>query len=149
MSSLAVRTAIKDFLDDNSEETVIDLTAESEDFKILLSESGVQPDAPFLGLQFIGGETRPISLAATNDQGLYREFGSVILHVCDIGRIGVGNSLLTRGEALINLFMGQRIGDIVIDSLSQMNTEVGATLEFEGGYVSGSIQITFYRDLNL
>lgn len=149
MSSLAVRTAIKDFLDTNSAEDVVDITAAFEEIKELLADSGVQPDAPWLGLQFIGGEEIPIALAATNDQGLYREFGSVILHLVDVARIGVGNLLVTRGEALINLFRGRRIGDIVVDGMTMMNTEIGTTLQFEGGYVSGSFQVTFYRDVNL
>lgn len=149
MSSAAVRTAIKQFLDDNSSETVVDITAAFDDLRGLLAQSGVQPDAPWLGVQFVGGEEIPVSLAATNDQGQYREFGSVILHVCDVGRIGVGDLLINRAETLKNLFRGRRIGDIVVDGMTMINTEAGATLQFEGGYVSGSFQVTFYRDLNL
>lgn len=149
MSSSYVRGKIKDFLGDNSNETVVDLTATFEDFKQMLADAGVQPDAPWLGIQFIGGEEVPVALAATNDQGMYREFGGFYIHVADVARIGGGDSLLTRGETLRNLFRGSRIEDIVIESMTTMNFDVGATLEFEGGYVSGSFLVSYYRDLNL
>lgn len=150
MSSAAVRTAIKSFIETNAgSETLVDITAAIEELKDLLSENEVQPDAPWLGVQFIGGEETPIALAATNDQGKYREYGTVVLHFCDVGRIGVGDLLLTRAEVLINLFRGRRIGDIVVDGLTMMNFDAGATLQFEGGYVSGSFQVSFYRDVDL
>lgn len=149
MSSAYVRTEIKDFLEDESEETVVDLTAAHQDFKQMLADAGVQPDAPWLGLQFIGEDEIPVALAATNDQGMYRETGAIYVHVCDVARLGAGDLLLTRGEVLRNLFRGRRIEDIVIESVTPMNFDLGATLEFEGGYMSGSFLVAYYRDLNL
>ncbi len=64
-------------------------------------------------------------------------------------QIGVGDALLQRGEVLRNLFRGRRIGDIIIDSVSPMNFDSGATLEFEGGYMSGSFFMSYRRDLAL
>lgn len=149
MSSVYVRTQIKQFLDDNSGETVIDMTAQFEDLKQLLAENSIQPDAPWLGVQFIGNDEVPVSIPATNDLGLYRETGAIQLHVVSEAKIGVGDSLLTRGETLRNLFRGRRIGDIVIESVTPLNTEAGATLEFEDGYMSGTFIAAYYRDLNL
>lgn len=150
MSSSAVRTAILDFLDDESDETeIVDLTSQYEEIKELLTTLDIQPDVPWLGVQFIGYEEVPVSLSATNDQGLYRETGAIYLHIVDIAQVGGGSSLLTRGEALRNLFRGQRIGDIVIESVSPMNFDRGATLAFEGGYMSGSFIMVYHRDLNL
>lgn len=149
MSSVYVRTQIKQFLDDNSAEDVIDMTSQFEDLRQLLAENSIQPDAPWLGVQFIGSDEIPVSLSATNDLGLYRETGAIQLHVVSEAKIGVGDSLLTRGETLRNLFRGRRIGDIVVESVSPMNTESGATLEFEDGYMSGTCIVAYYRDINL
>lgn len=146
MSSSAVRTLVKDFLAANSPEDVIDLTAQYDDILEVLSEEGLQPDAPWLGVEFVGDEEIPVSLAATNDQGLYREFGMVQLHVCAVARIGVGASLETRAEALRNLFRGARIGGMFIEQVSPMRTGPGATLEFEAGYVSGTVTVMYKYD---
>lgn len=149
MSSVYVRDQFKTFLAAESDEVVVDLTALFEDFRAMLADADVQPDAPWLGLQFIGDDEIPIALAATNDQGKYRETGAVYFHVCAVGRIGMADGLLTRGETLRNLFRGRRIGDITIDSVTPMNFDNGATLQFEGGYVSGSFLCSYRRDLDL
>lgn len=150
MSSMYVRTQIKDFLATNAPtEDVVDLTAAFDDFKQLLADSNIQPEAPFLGLQFQGDDEIPVALAATNDQGKYRETGAIYLHVADSAQLGVGDSLLTRGEVLRNLFRGRRIGAIIIESVTPMNFDLGATLEFEGGYMSGSFLMSYQRDLDL
>lgn len=152
MSSVYVRDQIKTFIAANSAEKVVDLTAAFEEIKELLVVEGVTTDAPWLGLQFIGDDEEPIALAATNDQGKYREFGSIFFHVCAIAQLGAANGpngLLTRGEALRNLLRGRHIGDIIIQHVTPMNFDSGATLQFEGGYVSGSFQVAYQRDLDL
>lgn len=149
MSSVAVRALIRSFLDDNSAEDVVDLTGEFADLRELLSEHSIAPDAPWLGLEFIGDSEEPVSLTATNDKGLYREFGQIQLHVCAVAKIGVGANLESRGEILRNMFRGLRIGGIVVESVSPINTGPGATLEFEAGYVSGTISVAYYYDNNL
>lgn len=149
MSSVYVRTQIKDFLADNSAEDIIDLTAQYDELNKMLSEAGIQPDSPWLGLQFLGDDELPIALAATNDQGKYRESGAIYFHIVAAAQIGVGDSMLARGEVLRNLFRGRRIGSIIIDSVTPMNFDNGATLEFEGGYVSGSFFVAYRRDLDL
>ncbi len=149
MSSAYVRTEIKQFIGDNSNEDVIDLTAMYDEIKNLIAEAGIQPDAPWLGITFIGDDELPIALAATNDQGLYRETGAIFIHVVATAQLGVGDAMLTRGETLRTLFRGRRIGDIIIDSVTPMNFDSGATLQFEGGYMSGSFILSYRRDLNL
>jgi hypothetical protein len=114
-----------------------------------LADQGVQPDAAWLGLDFIGDGEEPISLSATNDQGLYREVGAIYFHVVETARIGVGDVILSRGETLRNLIRGRRIGDIVIERVSPMNFGVGGTLHFEDGYMSGSFLVSYHRDLGL
>ncbi len=147
MSSAVVRTAIKAFLaTEIPGESVIDLSAQFGDFKQMVAQGGVQPRAPWLGLDFIANEELPISLTANNEQGLYRELGSVLLHICAEAKLGVGQTILTRGEALRNLFRGRRIGPIVIESVTPVNFGPGATLEFDGGYVSGTITVAYHAD---
>jgi len=147
MSSLAVRQLVKDFLDANSAEIVVDITGEFGDLREVLAYYEVQPDAPWLGLEFSADEEFPVSLSATNDQGLYREVGIVQLHVCAIARLGAGQDIVSRAEVLRDLFRGERIGGIVVESVSPVNTGPGATMEFEAGYVSGTITIGYRYDL--
>jgi len=150
VSSTTVRTQIKSFLTTNAAgETQVDLTSDFQDFKELLTDSGVAQDAPFLGLQFIGDDEIPVGLAATNDQGKYRETGAIFFHLATVAKIGNGDSLLTRGEALRNLMRGRRIGSIIIESVTPMNFDSGATLQFEGGYMSGSFLASYQMDLDL
>lgn len=146
MSSLPVRNLIRNFLAENSPETVVDITGLWDNLRDGLAEAGVQPDAPWLGLEFIGEPEEPVSLTANNQQGLYREYGLVQLHVVAPARIGVGQSLETRGQSLHDLFKGRRIGGIIVERIFPLNTGPGATLDFEAGFVSGTIGIQFHYD---
>lgn len=146
MSSVQVRTLIREFLAANSSEVVVDLTGHFEDLRELLSVSGVGPDSPWLGLDFSTDGEEPVSLTADNAKGLYREYGIILLHVCAVAKLGVGRDLETRGEVLLNLFRGRRIGSCVIERVSPINTGPGATLEFDAGYVSGSLTATYHSD---
>lgn len=146
MSSTNVRTLVRDFLEAESSETVVDLTGQYDDLRALLGESSVQPDAPWLGLEFVGDSEEPVSLSADNTKGLYREFGLIQLHVCAVAQLGVGATLESRGEILRNLFRGRRIEGIVVESVSPINTGPGATLEFEAGYVSGTVSVAYHYD---
>lgn len=146
MSSSTVRTAIRNFLAAESSEDVVDMTGHFEDLRELLSQSGVAPDAPWLGLDFSTDGEEPVSLTADNEKGLYREYGLILLHVCSVAKIGVGADLESRGETLLNLFRGQRIGAVVIERVSPINTGPGATLEFDAGYVSGTVTLQYYCD---
>ncbi len=146
MSSLDVRTAVRTFLEENSEEDVVDLTGQFEDLRQVLEDAGIETDAPWLGLEFVSDGEGPVSLTATNDQGLYRETGLIQLHVCAVAKIGAGADLESRGDVLHKLFRGRRIGGIVVDSVIPLNTGPGATMEFEAGYVSGTVTIGYHYD---
>lgn len=150
MSSAYVRTQIKEYLAANAPtESVIDLTGVFQEITELLGDNEIQPDAPWLGLEFIGNEELPIALAATNDQGKYRETGAVSFHVVDQAALGVGDKVLTRGEALRKIFRGARIGNVLVTGMTLLNFGHGATLDFEGGYIAGTFQITYESDLDL
>jgi len=150
MSSVAVRDAVLEFLEAESDEDVVVLDADVDELKDLLAENSIQPDAPWLGVQFVGDGEEPVGLSADNTHGKYRERGGIYFHIVAAGTIGVGDSILSRGETLRNLLRGRRIdGEVVIESMSTVNFGNGATLEFEGGYVSGTFFITYHRDLDL
>lgn len=146
MSSLPVRNLFRDFLQANSAEKVVDITGHFEDLRELLSVSGVAEDSPWLGIDFSADGEEPVSLTADNEKGLYREYGLLMLHVCAIAKIGVGSNLETRAETLLNLFRGRRIGSIVIERVTPLNTGPGATLEFDAGYVSGTVTVQYHSD---
>lgn len=150
MSSVYVRTQFKNFIAANApSEKVIDLTAQYAEIKEMVADAGVGPNDPWLGLEFVGDDESPATLPANNTIGQYRERGSIIVHVVAIAKLGVGDAILTRGETLRDLIRGQRIGNIVIESVSPVNTGPGATLQFEGGYMSGTFFANYYYDRNL
>ncbi len=150
MSSSYVRDQISGFLaSEASSELAVDLTSQYGEIKEFLEDFDVPSDSPWLGVQYVGGDEVPVGLAANNQTGLYRETGAIILHVIDVARLGVGARLLTRGEALRNLFRGRRIGDIIIESVTPMNFDDGATLQFAGGFVAGTFHMAYIRDINL
>lgn len=146
MSSANVRSLVTNFLTANSGETVIDITGQYEELRVMLSDNGVQPDAPWLGLEFQGDYEEPVSLAADNQQGLYREYGMISFHIVAAARLGVGTSILNRGEILRSLFRGRRLGGLVVDELTLIDTGPGTTLEFESGYISGTFRAMYHYD---
>jgi len=150
MSSLAVRTDFLSFLTTNAPtENVLDLTGSYLEVHDFVIENGLTVDDPWLGVQFIGSDEVPVTIDATNNQGRYREIGAFYLHVVDIAKLTASSNILTRGEALRNLLRARRINDIVIESVSPLNFDDGATLQFDGGYISASFIATYNRDFTL
>lgn len=143
MSNAAVRTIITDFLDDESNESVVDLTGQFDELRAMLTEAGVQVDAPWLGLEFTSAGEEPVSLTANNTQGLYREIGQIRLHVCAIAQIGAGADIVSRGNTLLSLFRGFNVEGLTVDGM-RFNTGPGATLEFEAGYVAGIVELDYH-----
>lgn len=150
MSSKYVRDQIKAFIATTfPSEKVLDISAEYLEFSDLMAAAGVGIDDTFIALQFIGDRIDPITIPATNLKGCYREFGSVFIHIVEpVDRDAIDN-ILTRGDAYIEAFTSQRIGQMTIDNVSPINTAQGSTLEFQGGYTSGSIYLSYRRDRNL
>ena len=150
MSSPYVRTQVKDFLAANiPSENVVDLTGEYEDLEDMLANQGVSSPGPWLGLQFIGGDEIPITIGSNNIQGKYRETGAIYIHVVDVASLGVSDSILTRAQTLRELFRGQRLGSMFIESVTPVNFEAGAALRFEDGYMSGTFFMGYQNDVDL
>lgn len=150
MSSLNVRTKVKNFITTNAPtEKLIDLTARFEEIKELIEDEGLVHDSPWLGIEFIAGDEIPITVPATNTQGKYRETGALYFHVVGLAVLGSVDTILARGEALRNLLRGQRIDDIIIESVTPLNFDAGATLRFQGGYISASFLASYESDTDL
>lgn len=150
MSSLYVRDKIKEFITTNlPDESVVDLTGEIYSLENLLAQSGIVGRVPWLGLQFVGSEEIPIALTASNNTGKYREIGAIYIHIVEVSRLNVYVPILQRAELVRDAFRGQRIEDILIESVTPANFSTGATLNFEGGYTSASVILSYERDLNL
>jgi len=150
MSSTAVRDAIKNFLTANApSETLLDLTAQFQEIQDFIAGNGLQPSDDWLGIAFVGETEVPVTFPATNDQGKYRELGAFELIIVSEAKLGVGNALLTRGETLRDLLRGRRIGGVIIESMTPLNFDSGASLRFEGGYMSASFLVSYEYDFDL
>lgn len=150
MSSLAVRTAIFNFISSVAPtENVIDLSGQYAEIQDLIEEAGLAYDDPWLGVQFIGNDDVPITVGANNDTGMYRETGGIYIHVIGVAKLGVAGSILSRGEALRDAFRGMRIGEILIDGMTPINFDTGATVRFSGGYIGASFLVSYVREYNI
>lgn len=152
MSSLYVRDKVKEFFVaelTSQEPYLIDLTGDFENISQLLARQGVTGNTSWVGLQFIGNDEVPRALSASNNTGKYREVGAIFIHVVEKAKLGIAQVILQRAEVIRDAFRGRRIEDILIESVQPTNFSTGATLNFEGGYTSGSIVLTYERDLNL
>jgi hypothetical protein len=150
MSSTYVRTNFKNYITTTvPAEKFIDLTGEYNNIQDLIAHAGINRNAPWVGIQFIGNGETPVSVVADGITGTYRETGAIYLHICAAHQIGVVDGILARSEVLINSIRGRRIGDMTIDEITPPNFDRGATLDFEGGYTAASVIIAYTRDLNL
>lgn len=148
MSSALTRSQVLAFLTANSAEIILDFSDIYGDLNQVLQAQNpeIQPGSPWVGIEFVAHSDDPVALAADNTQGLYREMGSVILHIAEEAKIGVGNVLLARAEVLRKLFRGRRIGNIVVEGVTPPNFGRGATLEFDGGYMACTVTIAYHAD---
>lgn len=145
MSSKFVRESVTNYLNANSAETFIDISGEFREILDLVADNGLTVDDNWIGVQYVANSEEPISII----NGCYREFGLVALHVvAPIGLNVINSNILDRYETLAALFRGKRINDdIVIESITPLNTERGTTLEFDNGFTSGTFFVNYYRDL--
>lgn len=154
MSSSYVRTNVKTYFSTEFPgETLVDYTAEERQLSQILKQYGLDYKSDWYAIQFIGSDEEPISIASNTNKGCYRERGSLFFHVVTPAVIKSGVSaadrIIPNAEAVIEKFRGARINDIVVESVTPINTESGGTLEFEQGFTSGSFIVSYYRDINL
>lgn len=150
MSSSYVRSKITTFITTNlATENLIDLSGEFRDIDDVISGESLTYKDPWLGMQFVGSDDVPINVGANNVSGCYREVGVIMFHVVSQATSTATTDILARAETIRDAFRGQRIDDIIVESISPPNFERGATLDFESGYVSATLMISYQRDLNL
>ena len=143
MSSVQTRTEIKDFFTANSSETLIDLSGEFRTLQDLMKANGLDKDSQWVGIQFSASTEEMISVP----KGCYREFGSVFFHVVAPVAIGAIDGILSRCETIRSLYRGERINDIIIESVTPPNTEAGTTLELDNNFTSATFFVDYYRDI--
>lgn len=152
MSSTYVRDQITTFLQafptapDNDP---IDLTAKAGSLKDYLARQSISVGNDWLGVQFVGSSEVPQTIPATNTVGKFQELGVILLHIVTKASDDAPSRIQPRAEALMNYFRAQRINDILIESMTPPNYESGATLQFEGGWTSATINISYDRELKL
>lgn len=149
MSSVAVRTLVKDFLTANTSEKVIDMTGQYDLLQDFIEAAGITQDDPWVGIEFLGNDEVPITIGSNNSSGKFRETGAVYIHVVDVAKLGVSDTILTRAESLRTLFRGQKIGRMFIESVTPTNFGPGAALRFEDGYMCGSFILGYLFDTDL
>lgn len=144
MSSKETRVQIVNYIQANSSEILIDISGEFRELIDLANDNSITEDDNWIAIQFAGGDETPISI----EQNCYREFGAIFMHVIAPIQIDViNNNIIDRAETLRSLFRGKRINDIIIESVSTLNTEAGTTLEFDNNFTSGTFIINYYRDI--
>ena len=143
MSSVTTRSEIKDFFTANSVEKLIDISGEFRTLQQLMNAEGIVREDNWIAIQFVGSSEEMIS----TPKGYYREFGTISFHVVGPIKIGAIDDILPRCETIRSLYRGQRINDIIIESVSPPNTEIGTTIDFENTFMSASFFVDYYRDI--
>ena len=150
MSSAYVRTQVASFIAAQfPTDKWVDLTAEFRELADILAGASITRSTPWFAIQYVGSEEVPVDVGATNTRGTYREVGVIYIHVVDVAKIGTGAGILIRCETVRNKFRGQRLGNVVIEGVSPANFEAGGTLQFENGWTSASVLVSYHYDLNL
>lgn len=162
MSSVAVRNAINDFVQDFlgdpevDGEVLIDLTARYEEIHDLIDsvntvgeEKILTMDDPWTGIEFIGYDEIPVSLGSGNRGAVYRETGAFQIHIVDLAKIGCGATILSRAEALRDELRGKNISGVRIESMTPVSFDSPGTLQFGGGFATGSFLVAYEYDRNL
>lgn len=149
MSSVYVRDTVTDFIKTQVTEHVVDLSGRFEELSDIVFEEGLGTDDPWVGVEFVGNDEQPITIGANNVQGKYRESGAVHVHVVGIAGLGKTRDVLVRADTLRAKLRGQRLGRVIILSVTPANTDSGATLNLESGYFSASFFVEYETDLDL
>lgn len=151
MSSEYVRTTFNSFITaaTSGAETVIDITSDFEEINDFLALNSLTYASNWVGLYYVGDSELPISIPTTNDTGLYREQGSIYIHVVTPTSIGCHTGIITRAEVIRNLVRGKRLGNITIESVSPVNFNNGYSLDMDAGFTSGVLITNYHMDLNL
>jgi len=143
MSGVLTRTEIKSYFASNSAEKLVDISGEFRELRNLLEDESITIDDSWVAIQFVGNSEEMVSVP----KGCYREFGTISFHVVAPIAIGAIDGILIRCETIRSLYRGKRINDIIIESVTPPNTEIGTTIDFENNFMSASFFVDYYRDI--
>ena len=147
MSSSYVRSTIKSYFTTTfPSKVLVDFTAEERDMVEILRQYSLTRTSQWYGIQFIGSDEEPVSSTSTSTRGQYRETGSLFFHIIVPSGVNAATNIIANVETIRDAFRGRRISDIVIQSVTPVNTEEGSTLQFESGFTSGSFIVNYYYD---
>jgi len=150
VSSLAVRDSVMAFLAaEFPSEKLIDLSAEYDQFDQLMEAYGLTLSDDWLGIQFVGDEEEPVALSANNAEGGYREYGSIAIHCVTPASMNGRRPMLQRAENIRKKLRGQRLsGGVMIMECNPANTEAGAAIQFDSGFMGATFFTTYYIDIS-
>lgn len=149
MSSKYVRDTFQTYLTDNlPDDKFVDFSLIYDTLDTLLSSKGIEKGTPWIGIDYIGNEEEPITIGSVNNTGKYRESGAIYIHIVEPSSLSALGDILTRAKAVRDILRGRRIGNIVVESVTPVNTAAGTTLQFEGGWSSGSFFVNYYSDFD-
>lgn len=160
MSTKAVRDKIRTFLGaELPSEKYAEMDGGYENLAdFLSSQKNTVTDDPtpiavtddWIGLQYLADQETAVSLNANNSTGRYRETGVISLHVVSKAKVGTWRGILTRCEAIQDLFRGRNISGVIVKGIIPANFANGTTLDFAGGgYVSATVSVIYEYDRNL
>jgi len=141
MSSKSVRDAINNYLAANWIATPV-LPLDN-----VMAQAPPLSTGPWLTLEFISIDEEQKSLGAPG-QNIYRETGAITFHLFIASGDDI-NTALTLLDTLRDLFRGQSINGVVIESIGAPNTQPGSVAISTTGNWSGSaVQIEYYYDIH-
>lgn len=153
MSSKRVVDATMQYLTTNFPSVKkVDMSGAFSSLEDLLAENSITLEDDWIGLQFLADDERPMTSPATRLRGKFRETGLIMIHVVSVAKKGSSHigAIRTRAEALRDSFRASRIGNTyIVQAVTPPTFAKGATLDFEGGLVSGTIMISYESDLDL
>lgn len=149
MSSKYVRDQVLSLLGTTSE-NVIDFAAEYRTVEDILSAYGLTDDDSWIGIEFLPSNEAPYGVTSNNSGGCYRENGAFMMHVVEPISATHRDNILTRADALLQIFRGATInGDIIIGQVGTVNFDSNLTLNFESGYEGGAVTVDYYRNFSI
>jgi hypothetical protein len=138
MSSSAVRTEVKNYLQANWTETPI------YDLSDFYSLEDLPSDLEsWLGIQFIGGLEEVRAIGET----CYRERGIIFFHVVVQSGFDSANAL-SLCENLRDLMRALRVNSLVIEQVKPPNDSFGKALFFKGNWHGWAVETEYYYDFD-
>ena len=140
MSSKAVRDAIDNYL------VVNWITTPILQLDNVLDEAPLISIGPWLTLEYVSLDEEQMSLGAPGNN-VYRESGVITFHLFIVSGTDIDAGLVN-ADILRDLFRGQVIDGVTIESIGAPNTQPGTVAISTSGNWSGlSVQLEYHYDI--